>query len=180
MSCFGRRRRNRVGNTGVCVLNSFLSLSRLDIFSVSAEFCIPHRWKQTQPTLLFVLVLCLFNHYFFEPSFCFYASAGLLCKQIYSWFFRCFWNPQKSRKISFIDSGALSIHLRITWAAIQARCPWNKTRSNVIVCIFDISCHIPLIGWLTYIIKIHQCSTDTSMEVRQYTHPKWSHTCGII
>ena len=37
MSCFGRCRRNRVGNAEVCVLNSFLSLSRLDIFSVSAE-----------------------------------------------------------------------------------------------------------------------------------------------
>ena len=60
MSCFGRRQNgNRVGNAEVCVLNSFLSLSRLDIFSVSSEFCIPHRWKQTQPTLLFVLVLCL-------------------------------------------------------------------------------------------------------------------------
>ena len=106
MSCFGRRQNgNRVGNAEVCVLNSFLSLSRLDIFSVSAEFCIPHQWKQTQPTLLFVLVLCLlylfvclFNHYFFEPSFCFYASAGLLCKQIYSWFFYVFLKPAKIQK----------------------------------------------------------------------------------
>ena len=59
MSCLRMSRRNRVGNAEVCVLNSFLSLSRLDIFSVSAEFCIPHQWKHTQPTLLFVLVLCL-------------------------------------------------------------------------------------------------------------------------
>ena len=26
----------------------------------------------------------------------------------------------------------------------------------------------------------HQCSADTRMEVRPYSHPKWSHTCGII
>ena len=30
---------NTLDNAEVCVLNFFLSLSRLDIFSVSAEFC---------------------------------------------------------------------------------------------------------------------------------------------
>ena len=74
----------------VCVLNPFLSWSRLDNFSVSGEFCVSRQWKQTQLTHFFGSVLYLLYLYVClicasSNLFAFFAFAGALQDNLVSW-----------------------------------------------------------------------------------------------